>query len=78
LSDSFVLSKDNIIIKAGLDGLDRAGGETVVNQFKRSASGTYAHATETLERMGRALPATQTITTDVWLPIIGFARMHRG
>src|SRR5262249_21903233 len=42
LSDSFVLPMDNVVIKAGLDGLDSAARDAVINQFKRSAPGTYA------------------------------------
>lgn len=70
LLDSFVLPKDNVIIKEALNHLDPAAEDAVINQFKRPAPGTYAHTAETLRQKGWSPPTAQATTADVWLPII--------
>jgi hypothetical protein len=69
LTGSFVLPENNAIIKAGLDILDPAARQKVVTQFTQPPPGTYAHSAESLQKMGLALPASQTATA-AWIPII--------
>ncbi len=70
LSHSFVLPVDNVVIKAGLDGLDAERRKEVIKRFRRSAPGTYAHRKETLEQMGCSLPLAQTAAPDDWFPVV--------
>ncbi len=70
LSRSFVLPTDNVVIKAGLDDLDAERRKEVIQRFRRSAPGTYAHRKETLEEMGCPLPPAQTAATGDWIPIV--------
>ena len=61
LSDSFVLPKDNVVMKAALDLVDPATAEAVIQKFKRSDPGNYAFAPP---------PPGQTTDANAWLPVI--------